>query len=103
MMLVKKKGSGPLEGYKHVLPLWKTVNRERTMISLGLKEKLMENQNSLKGSQVSDNSLSGEGSDFLRLFQFTSCFSLGPILKALIYDGVYSCHLLGLHLTCPFS
>lgn len=58
----ESKASGLLERWKYIFTTMKTkVNRERAMISLGLKEKLMENQNS-GGSQISDISLSGEGS-----------------------------------------
>lgn len=59
------------------------VDRKWCNDLLGLKEKLVENQASLKGNQISGISLSGEGS-VLRLSQFTFCFSSGPILQALI-------------------
>lgn len=53
--------SGSPKGGKYIFPIVKTGRQTgKQMISLVLKEKLMENQDSLEGSRISDISLSGK-------------------------------------------
>ena len=69
---------------------------------LGLKEKLVRTQDSLREikRQVF---LSGEGSVLLRFSNFMFSFGSEPTLQARIENGIHLCDRLGLHIPCSFS